>query len=86
VLFEAPVLIGSWIKDYNQITPHSALGYRPPAPETILPGYGSTSLTLSVVQRLGQVTRVKDEVSVLNLWKEGRERLKVHLLARKAGL
>jgi adenylate cyclase len=37
-------------KDYNQIRPHSALGYRPPAPEATMPGYGSTSLTLSVVQ------------------------------------
>ena len=49
-LFEAQVLIESWRKDYNQITPHSALGYRPPAPEAILSGYGSTSLTLTVVQ------------------------------------
>jgi len=49
-LFEAQVLIENWRKDYNQIRPHSALGYRPPAPEAIMPGYGSTSLTLSVVQ------------------------------------
>ena len=47
-LFEAQVLIENWRKDYNQIRPHSALGYRLPAPETIPPGYGSTSL--SVVQ------------------------------------
>jgi transposase InsO family protein len=49
-LFEAQVLIENWRKDYNQIRPHSALGYRPPAPEAIMPGYGSTILTLSVVQ------------------------------------
>ena len=49
-LFEAQVLIESWRKDYNQIRPHSALGYRPPAPEATMPGYGSTTLTLSVVQ------------------------------------
>jgi putative transposase len=47
-LFEAHVLIGNWRKDYNQVRPHSALGYRPPAPEAIMLGYGST--TLSVVQ------------------------------------
>ena len=52
-LFEAQVLIENWRKDYNQVRPHSALGYRPPASEAILPGYGSTSLTLSVVQWLG---------------------------------
>ena len=26
---------GQWRQDYNQIQPHSALGYRPPAPEVI---------------------------------------------------
>ena len=49
-LFAAQVLIENWRKDYNQIKPHSALGYRPPAPEAILPDYGSTTLTLRVVQ------------------------------------
>jgi len=36
-LFEAKVLIEQWRKEYNQIRPHSACGYRPPAPEAILP-------------------------------------------------
>ena len=35
-LEEAKVLIEQWRKEYNQVRPHSALGYRPPAPETIL--------------------------------------------------
>ena len=35
-LKEARVLIESWRKEYNQIRPHSSLGYRPPAPEAIL--------------------------------------------------
>jgi putative transposase len=35
-LQEAKVLIGQWLKEYNQLRPHSALGYRPPAPEAIL--------------------------------------------------
>ena len=34
---EAKVLIERWRKEYNQIRPHSALGYRPPAPETKMP-------------------------------------------------
>lgn len=34
-LAEAKVLIGQWRKEYNQVRPHSALGYRPPAPVTI---------------------------------------------------
>jgi transposase InsO family protein len=35
-LQEAKVLIEQWRREYNQVRPHSALGYRPPAPETIL--------------------------------------------------
>ena len=35
-LEEAKVLIEQWRREYNQVRPHSALGYRPPAPETIL--------------------------------------------------
>lgn len=34
-LLEAKVLIERWRLEYNTIRPHSALGYRPPAPETI---------------------------------------------------
>ena len=33
---EAKVLIEQWRKEYKQVRPHSALGYRPPAPEAIL--------------------------------------------------
>ena len=32
-LLEAKVLIERWRREYNQIRPHSSLGYRPPAPE-----------------------------------------------------
>ena len=35
-LDEAKVLIEQWRKEYNQIRPHSARNYRPPAPEAIL--------------------------------------------------
>ena len=35
-LAEARVLIEQWRREYNAIRPHSALGYRPPAPEAIL--------------------------------------------------
>ena len=35
-LTEARVLIEQWRREYNQIRPHSALGYRPPAPEAII--------------------------------------------------
>ena len=36
-LYEAQVLIERWRRHYNTVRPHSSLGYRPPAPETILP-------------------------------------------------
>ena len=35
-LLEAQVLIGRWRYYYNTERPHSALGYRPPAPEALL--------------------------------------------------
>jgi transposase InsO family protein len=35
-LVEAKVLINQWKEEYNQVRPHSSLGYRPPAPEAIL--------------------------------------------------
>ena len=37
-LQEAKVLIEQWRQEYNQVRPHSALGYRPPSPEAILTG------------------------------------------------
>jgi len=36
-LTEAKILIEEWRKEYNQVRPHSALDYRPPAPEAIIP-------------------------------------------------
>ena len=38
-LLEAKVLVERWRRHYNTIRPHSALGYRPPAPEAIRPRY-----------------------------------------------
>ena len=35
-LKEVEVVVEQWRREYNQIRPHSALGYRPPAPEAIL--------------------------------------------------
>ncbi len=38
-LLEAKVLVERWRRHYNTVRPHSSLGYRPPAPEAILPRY-----------------------------------------------
>ena len=35
-LHEAKVLLARWVLEYNTKRPHSALGYRPPAPEAYL--------------------------------------------------
>ena len=35
-LMEAQVLIEMWRKHYNTVRPHSALGYKPPAPDTLV--------------------------------------------------
>ena len=36
-LREAQVVIEQWRRHYNTVRPHSALGWRPPAPEAIVP-------------------------------------------------
>ena len=36
-LTEAQILIELWRREYNHVRPHSALGYRPPAPEVRIP-------------------------------------------------
>jgi len=36
-LTEAKVLTEEWRNEYNQVRPHSALGYQPPAPEALMP-------------------------------------------------
>jgi transposase InsO family protein len=43
-LSEAKVLIGMWRDHYNRVRPHSSLGYRPPAPESIAAGPPSAAL------------------------------------------
>jgi putative transposase len=39
-LQEARVIIESWRRHYNTVRPHSSLGYRPPAPEVLVPASG----------------------------------------------
>lgn len=39
-LKEAQVLIEQWRRHYNEVRPHSSLGYRPPAPRAVVSGRG----------------------------------------------
>ena len=36
-IVEAKVVVERWRGEYYHIRPHSSLGYRPPAPEVIIP-------------------------------------------------
>jgi len=36
-LKEAQILVEAWRQEYNQIRPHSSLGYQPPAPKAVAP-------------------------------------------------
>jgi transposase InsO family protein len=45
-VLEARVLCERWRRHYNTMRPHSALGYRPPAPEVIVSWPGSATLRL----------------------------------------
>ena len=38
-LKEAQVLIEQWRRHFNEVRPHSSLGYRPPAPQAVVSGY-----------------------------------------------
>ena len=49
-LLEAKVLIENWRREYNTIRPHNSLGYKPPAPEAVMPSPTRGSLTLRAVQ------------------------------------
>jgi transposase InsO family protein len=44
-LLEAKTLIGDWRRQYNEVRPHSSLGYRPPALEATQPALTLATLT-----------------------------------------
>lgn len=41
-LREAQIIIESWRRHYNTVRPHASLGYRPPAPEVVVPAFAVT--------------------------------------------
>ena len=62
-LLEVQVLTEQYRQTYNQIRPHSSLGYRPPAPETIQPPDLAPELVglkyrVVQLQRTGQISPV----------------------------
>ncbi len=64
-LTEAKVLVERWRQLYNRVRPHSALGYRPPAPEAIEPlPLGNPEISDIEEKRLTQ--------KVVQLWGAGQ--------------
>lgn len=51
-LKEAQIIIEQWRREYNHIRPHSALGYRPPAPQVVVPVGFSAALPACAVSGL----------------------------------
>jgi hypothetical protein len=59
---EARHLVEMWRKEYNQIRPHNALGYKPPTPSdwiAITEPLEQVSLTLKFDQKVGLVRRTE---------------------------
>jgi transposase InsO family protein len=52
-LLEAKVLTARWRRYYNARRPHSALGYRPPAPETWAPQFSDSATLRPKTARVG---------------------------------
>jgi putative transposase len=48
-LLEAKTLIGDWRRQYNEVRPHSSLGYRPPALEATQPALTNPNLTGGII-------------------------------------
>lgn len=54
-LKEAQVLIEQWRRYYNEVRPHSSLGYRPPAPQAIVSGKGDMAYSKIIHHHQGSV-------------------------------
>lgn len=46
-LREAEITIKSWRHHYNGVRPHASLGYRPPAPEVMVPTFAAWQAALT---------------------------------------
>ena len=57
-LREAKIMIEKWRRHYNEVRPHSSLGYKPPAPETIVtrPNTAVSRMTTQSVCEVGKLS------------------------------
>ena len=71
-LKEVQILAKRWRREYCTSRPHSLLGYRPPVPETIMPGFNWSQIRDNDWQRYrGQVCRI----NFFRLWRPVVQRL-----------
>jgi putative transposase len=57
-LKEAQVMVARWRREYNTIRPHSSLGYKPPAPETMqLPNFAGFTPPCGTAPLRGEYAR-----------------------------
>ena len=63
-LREAEVVIESWRRHYNTVRPHASLGFRPPAPEVVLPTFAAWPAALR--QPMSPTTQVVAPRPTLN--------------------
>src|SRR5450631_2252758 len=65
-LKEAQVVIGQWRKHYNTIRPHSALNYRPPAPQTFAPS--ARHLGSGLIDHSQKMTMAAMQIADMKVW------------------
>lgn len=58
-LREAQILVERWRVHYNTVRPHSSLGYKPPAPETVIPADLASALGKLQPNRPSQIMPLK---------------------------
>lgn len=75
-LREAQIIIETWRNHYNTKRPHSALGYRPPAPEAIVPMNHSSGAAHQAGRLLFQCTGLSQKKVFLGQCCNSETRLK----------
>ena len=68
ILLEVPVLTEQYRQTYNRVRPHSYLGYRPPAPETVLAA-DPAPIPVGITWRVAQPQGAGQFIPIAWLWK-----------------
>jgi len=82
-LEEARIIIENWRRHYNEIRPHSSLGYKPPAPEAFIPPPLLASHPMSSVRRpsdMGPTSKLRRPAAQLQSATPGPRSLALQLV------